>query len=355
LKATDDSHQSYRLETTTSSSSNTLTPSLVTCVTPAESISLEEENAKKKFLKVMNEVCGLTEDEMDARKSLNELGIDSLMLIELASALRKTFNNRAVDDMNLESCSTLSNLENAVISMSAKAQASNDHSLIARASDLVMSTMGNRDQLPTGNKTRTSGEGHGARVRKVLRNLCGVDSQLHRDSTLESLGIDSLLFIELQRDLRKTLGLNIPEEKIRNCETVGDLEDLDVKPRENHDESGHQELCHLKDALNMHSLPASIQKADTQKAPLFLFHDGSGLVNMYSRLHDLGRRVYGFFNAGFFDVRENPSSLDEMVERYTSRFDATSTPEVVLGGTCIFFTNSFCILSPVLVMTTNIS
>ena len=78
--------------------------------------------------------------------------------------------------------------------------------------------------------------------------------------------------------------------------------------------------------------PVPLQKGDSTSAPLYLIHDGSGICYMYSKLHDIGRDMFGFSNPGLVEVDQQPSTLTQMAARYLPHVDTSAERPAILGG-----------------------
>ncbi len=97
-------------------------------------------------------------------------------------------------------------------------------------------------------------------------------------------------------------------------------------------EGDNASASHLVKSLRLESLPSSIQTHPGKDAlPLFLIHDGSGLVNYYSRLQPLARSIHGIHNPHF--ISSQPwENVVEMSQAYAKVISQVSKGPLVLGG-----------------------
>lgn len=275
------------------------------------------EDTKTKLLKFISELCGISEKAIDSSKDLGTLGIDSLMLLELYSTLKKEFPLQKLDEPALHNCNTLGDIENILL------VSLHDTQAIARSEDVS----------PV--DTLYRGENKGGKVRKVLQAVCELDdAHTPSNRTLDSLGIDSLMMIELEHALQKELGSAIRPDRVHSSRTVQDLENLEdsFTPSTEDRTTEATSPAALEDVFNIQPLPLRLQTSDSPSDPLLLIHDGSGLCDVYRRLHDLDRNVFGFYNPSFFNSGSSPSSLVEMAANYASLVSSSSSGPVILGG-----------------------
>lgn len=89
----------------------------------------------------------------------------------------------------------------------------------------------------------------------------------------------------------------------------------------------------LQKVMGLDAVPVSAQRTTSPgKAPLFLIHDGSGLVYYIQRLLPLHRDVWGIHNPHFFT--QHPwNTVEDMATEYAGyvKHAAPSGP-VILGG-----------------------
>ena len=61
-------------------------------------------------------------------------------------------------------------------------------------------------------------------IKKIITYNLGVDpSEIKSDSTIYSLGGDSLDFVEFLMDIEEEYGIYIPDEKVAGTKTLGEL------------------------------------------------------------------------------------------------------------------------------------
>lgn len=202
---------------------------------------MQQQEIQAKVIRIIMDSCELPEAQVkaDRKKDLKALGVDSLMILELVSAVKKGFPDHSVDDSTLMHCSSIQDLENAILS------------------------------------------------------ACSTPTTLTPDDASSTGMTDSST----------------------------DLSSMD----QSMEGPGAQ-------ALKMNGSPVSLQKGDSTSAPLYLFHDGSGLCNMYSQMHDMGRDTQGFSSLDFFEADDQPSSLVRMAARYAPHIATSAKRPAILGG-----------------------
>lgn len=188
----------------------------------------------KTVLGILSDASGFSEQDLDSSRTLAELGIDSIMQIEIASKLKQTFPRSAVDHNSLTECDTIQALEDALVS-----------GLFSSDDDTM----------------QLSNEDHG---------------ELHEDHT------------------GSLQNLSLEKSQVRN--------------------------------------PAALRTSYSKAAPLYLFHDGSGQVSVYSRMLEVDRNLHAFFDPDFPTQRPLIRSLTLMAERYCSYLSKSRTPSLIVGG-----------------------
>ena len=99
--------------------------------------------------------------------------------------------------------------------------------------------------------------------------------------------------------------------------------------------------CSSRSSLtqNAKENPIALHISASNATPLCLFHDGSGLVQMYAKLQGFDRSTYGFFDPHFLDSAPPFSSLVQMATQYALKLSVSAMPAVILCGMpCLLFT-----------------
>ena len=173
------------------------------------------------------------------------------------------------------------------------------------------------------------------------------------NSPLDSLGIDSLMRIELAGKLKDTFAeRKLDQNQLAELETLqalvdevssifGALDDNTVsKQRIGVSESNVNPKKPVSTRNDAYSTPrqestpnpVSLKVSNMESTPLHLFHDGSGKVSFYKRLEDLGRSIYGFADPHFSTPEMRHESLVYMAADYISKLDDFHSRPLILGG-----------------------
>jgi len=170
--------------------------------------------------------------------------------------------------------------------------------------------------------------------------LGGQTKDMKDDAELEDLGLDSLTSIEALHALSAELSLELPQNLFTLHTTIRALQEFIDNLRQskrktyNKTESVAPAPAEASRALAslLGSLPVPIQRASgSQKTPLFLIHDGSGLVNYYQSLSALGRDVLGIYNPKF-PTGEEWKDLKSMATEYAALMRKTTPGPILVGG-----------------------
>ena len=284
-------------------------------------------NVRSTLYSTISEVCGIVEVDIEASTRLADIGVDSLLTIELTTTLQRRFPALGLVESKFAHCETVGQMED--ILRSANARQGGDTPPVEEVPDLSMSP-----STPTSEGTVTPNDL--ARVNDFFQEVCGFSLQdMDKNTTLASLGVDSLLSIELASGLNHTFGIRldnagISELSVREFERAivaeGSESPKQQKPLGRHDD--HSVLEQDNILMPLHK----IGDRRNTKTSLYLFHDGSGLCNQYSRLFELDQDVYGVSSVDFSAIDESITTLEELASRYIDRLDLTRKGEVMLGG-----------------------
>ncbi|KAI1082602.1 putative polyketide synthase [Whalleya microplaca] len=309
---------------------------------------------------LVSQTCGVDIASLSMESNLEELGFDSLLMIELEAQLSPTYPQLDLSD--LAECATVGDIER----------------LCAGEEELdTPPSPGN--QTPSEGSPIDVGDGMQYHIREIIAETCSGDmDSITSSSELSALGIDSLMFFELESSLSKISknGYLSPTE-LSECRTVGDVEKLILG---NHQEPPLQDdnssvssgssvrslvttgftspmavptpinttsaaehillssatIEKISHMLNLDQQPETVQTAPehggSRSASLFLIHDGSGICTHYHRLGSLNRPVYALHDSKLLDPFDTWANLGEMADEYAREIASTTTGPYLLGG-----------------------
>ncbi|XXH03671.1 hypothetical protein Hte_010076 [Hypoxylon texense] len=292
---------------------------------------------------IIRDACGVSIDAAGSA-SLSELGIDSLMLIEIAQAIRSRLPHLEIDEASVERCATLQELV-ATVSKASGQEAFHKISTPDRTQESSPRTSAvvSFSATPATNDLEISSP-----IESLLLETCGiqvVDGM--KDLPLASLGVDSLLSIELTDELQGRFGLTIDDSK----ESISDLtfrrlEALFAEkfhtPTSSLTSSSSQSFVDVTFS-DSESAPEPApddnfvkmiqrQTHGTPKRGVYLFHDGSGYCNMYSHITGIDRDITGVYSSDPLSATPKAERLEELAELYIKRTNLMNEQEVILGG-----------------------
>ncbi|KAL7939401.1 hypothetical protein V8C35DRAFT_326452 [Trichoderma chlorosporum] len=312
----------------------------------------EENRIRSAILSTICHVCGLDRDPPSS-KSLEELGIDSLLLIELSDTLRNRFSRTDFSKFHIEDCKTIEDLITAIAEASETGVTSIEATPMrytkpspetSSYKERVVSLLDGQDDLVS-------------IVRSVFMDVCRLDPTAEMGHRLCFLGVDSLMTIELADALRSRLNINIDHGHGDISElTYQQLEDLckahvtSGKPPSSVSESSYemiapsltpeeqssiieQPIAEMEEKANCPSTLLYLNP--TGRTSLYMFHDGSGLSKMYARLDNMNRNVYGISSLSFpsFVPRNTDAqTMEELASYYIKSTDLGAESDIILGG-----------------------
>ncbi|KAJ5799242.1 polyketide synthase [Penicillium psychrosexuale] len=299
--------------------------------------------------------CGVQLSIISEATSLESLGYDSLMMIELQSEIATQFPQ--VSTSELEDCRKVGDIERVC-------------AVQVPLSPPITPPPG----LPTGSTSSVPNTPPSMMIRPVnksdvstiIADTCGTSpDNISSSSDLHHLGIDSLMILELEARLeefckdRKTASA----ANLSNCRTVGDVERLhgvhnqvqgvmksssqshSRKDSEINEALPFPRLIDLEldaamvqkvtRALKLSEQPEVIKSGPSvspHSLPLFLIHDGSGVCMQYHRLQFLDRQTYALHDPKFIDTADGWFSLRQMAESYAHTIRHTTKGPCLVGG-----------------------
>jgi len=289
---------------------------------------------------VISRACEVGIDDLSMDTELEAIGVDSLMSIEILARIRRTFPSTNLHQHSLAFCKTVGDIVNEV-SMKAENGCPRGSSRTVSSGIPSPRTPVHDDILFDPPHLAIGGPD----VKHVLASVLQLGiAEIEDDADFTSLGMDSLSSIEALHTLKHDFGLDLPSNlfsvfqtprnvqsyvhsRIQVSRKLGDRLDspgLDGK-------TGYD--VDLVQALEIGTAPVLLQESDSDRAPIFLFHDGSGLVNYYSRLTHLGRAVWGINNPHFTTSRPWNDVLS-MAKSYADSIIELTPGPLILGGEC---------------------
>jgi acyl carrier protein len=170
-------------------------------------------------------------------------------------------------------------------------------------------------------------------------------SDLCEDTDLESLGLDSLASIEAHHALQSHFSILLPSDLFTTHNSVSAIQSF-INSRllaDGNSQNGYtctysmDTMPFTTDRTELtgcpDTLPISVHRIEQAgKVPLFLIHDGSGLVKYMDNLPSIGRDLWGIYNPNFINGQpwESVESMAAKYAKYTIK--AASLGPVLLGG-----------------------
>ncbi|GAP82674.1 putative polyketide synthase [Rosellinia necatrix] len=323
--------------------------------TPAEGLPIKAPIPTRKALNpspshveetirsIVQECCGVYLDPSSSI-TLVEAGVDSLMLIEITQMIRSRLPQIEINDASLDNYSTLREFTSILSAASAEKPFPKipTPDLTRQNSPKIQDVAIPR--TPTPNDLEFFSP-----IKELIFETCGIQIEAGMmDLELATLGVDSLLSIELGDVLRERFGFvlddsqhNIPELTFNQLEKILDANlrtPSDTPKSPESQASAAASLVTIPTPENaMLSPPGEYnfqrivqqQTSGPPKSGTYLFHDGSGHCSMYSRISNLNRNITGVFSP---DLSTDIDRLEDLASLYIKRTSLYSEQEVVLGG-----------------------
>ena len=181
-------------------------------------------------------------------------------------------------------------------------------------------------------------------IRSIILNIGGFSSEaIDHGKTLDELGFDSLMLIEVVSKLQSTYpeSCKLDHNTLSGFTTLISLENALVSALQLPDvyisaTNGEKKGSTIANpaATNERSVenPVNLHRSETGLMPLCLFHDGSGQVSMYSRLKNNDRDTYGMLDPYFGKETRPYNNLEKMTEGYITSILSTTNSPIIVGG-----------------------
>ncbi|KAK0773473.1 hypothetical protein LTR38_016553 [Friedmanniomyces endolithicus] len=284
------------------------------------------------ILTLVAQETGIDAADLDLSSPLPDLGIDSLLTLTISGRLR--------DELGLEVAMTEETTMADLIA-SAGGQRSTTPSSTGAKTPVTSGSQGTADTDPSSIDDDETGTDVLQVVRAVIARETGVPLEdLQPQTSLDELGVDSLLALTMISALSETLGKSLPPTMFADSETIWDVENIlgmngyledtglgDVMEDDHNsmdDAAGESNTARIEKAQLAilqppHASSVCLQgNAKTAKSMLFLFPDGAGSAVSYTQLPDISPQavVYGL-NCPWM---RSPENLTGPLEQYVAKF-----------------------------------
>lgn len=342
-------------ERTVIRTAETSNPILVSGTRSGNSIFSGQVPVESTIISVIRDVCGIDYDPGPSN-SLSEIGIDSLLGIELCQALGKVFNT-SISQTALENCATVSDVTDVLTGLQVPSK-SQVPSLLPTPGDVsAASSLRQEPRTPDIQINETLQPESNFLLKSLFQSVCGLELTKDDESiSLSSLGVDSLLSIELYHELRDKLGVcvedgheSISELTYRQLEvmcsarssaepsnptsktvTATQIEETNSHPNRNLLVNG---TTSKSENHSTHVKPLQMADRDQSRDTIYLFHDGSGLCGMYSRLGNLNASIYGVHTSeDTIGPQNDQQTMESLASRYIESADLANQDNLILGG-----------------------
>ncbi|KAI0055306.1 polyketide synthase [Artomyces pyxidatus] len=294
-------------------------------------------DVQAEITRIVAETCDTSPSNLSADTDLEAFGVDSLMSIEIFGKLQSVFPNVELDPHILSSCQTVAHITKEITSklMFDASGPSSPSTLVVPDYKLTEDPV-TLDDVPD--------------VKRLLAKALGLGlHELSDDADFDALGLDSLTSIEAHHALQTEFSLTLPEDlfiahttaravqvfiaaQLRAGAKAAEAKRVTLEFASAAQKIRTKDIEHLVSALRLDTVPISVQVGKTPgRAPLFLIHDGSGLVNYITRLSPQDRDLWGIHNPHF--ISSQPwDSVISMAEEYSGYAVKTTSEPLLLGG-----------------------
>ena len=285
-------------------------------------------NHTPEVIKIIAAACAADPATITPSSDLRSLGIDSLLLMEIAYKLQKSpVISLRCSSSALAICHTVAD----VISLIASRPGS-PVTVRKRASSTVSLLAINEEE----------------NVHHLLAGALGVErKKLGVTDDLGSHGLDSLSAAEVSKAVKEDFNVSLPHDFFEKYKTVAQVQGriwqhsaihtprVPMTPKDDF-------ISPLPSLVSLGSIaPASScvlvrgthRPTAVRVTPLFMIHDGSGLINSYEQVGEIGRPLYGIKDP-CFGTGETWADISSMGKEYAQLVSGQSDGgPVILGGT----------------------
>ncbi|KAH9952215.1 putative polyketide synthase [Amylocystis lapponica] len=283
------------------------------------------------LLNVIAETCGLDVNDVKMQSRLSDLGIDSLMSIELAGRLRDIVPTTRLNAHEILCAYTVENLLSHLQDDSTSQTISTSTTSGTLVNDRENSSERHVHTTPRQQLDLLT------TIKEVISSVLDIPVEELEGQDLRLLGLDSLTSIEAHHALEAQLDVVLPNDILAKRGNIRDLHSALL--RLSTDTVSHHQFRDIEETYipSSHSIeinPVQYQYGNDPAAlPLFLIHDGSGMAHSYSRLKSLCHSVWGIHNPRLLTGEPWAGGVVEMATHYVSMILAVSGGcRCIVGG-----------------------
>ncbi|KAG6866326.1 Type I Iterative PKS [Blastosporella zonata] len=314
-------------------------PSSVSFKVEQKPLSSTSPSIHSTVIDIVSETCDLGAQELDLNADLASLGVDSLMSIEIFGRLARSFPDAHLNAHTLSFCTTVADIIHEVSTkMNSSSAAGSDSPMTVFSGTSTPRTLVPDDAFCD------LAQDEEPDVKDVLASVLDLEAhEIDDDADFDSLGLDSLTSIEALHALKTEYRLDLPSTVFTSFHTPRTLRSYlasqVAKPSKISHSETHEAVKRstptnsetIFSVLRLDVNPLPIQSSSSGRLPLFLIHDGSGLVNYYERLPPLERPVWAIHNPNF-STSQPWDSITQMAKTYANYITNLTTGPILLGG-----------------------
>lgn len=310
------------------------TPSTMSSVTVVNNNDLASEVAK-----LVAETCGVPFADVSLNSNIADLGVDSLIWIELIAHLKTIVPGAPMEVSEFMLANTVGDLVSKLSKFDTRSTTDSKPHKVSFADDDKMS----REEMSRVTVSVNDDLSIGTKVKGILGKVLDISPRsLHDEDELDTLGLDSLGSIEALHDLQEEFHLSLPQDLFQAHTTIGAVLTYITNaraPRPLSRQSSYSTFSEAepsaKAVRSMRTL-LPIHTSDEDVKPLFLVHDGSGLGHCYARIGEVGRSLWGISNPKLLTGDKWDGGIPEMADHYLDLIRPNIGEKgCILGGTYI--------------------
>ncbi len=141
------------------------------------------QDVRTSITKTLSLTSGFSEEDLTNASSLADLGVDSLMQIEIASALKQTFPDSSIDQDTIAACDTVQGLEDSIASNTTAAATDHSAATPARANSVIQNNLSNGTLSSHGTPATN---GHSTSLINISNGVSYDNSSPHKPALLRS-------------------------------------------------------------------------------------------------------------------------------------------------------------------------